>query len=217
MSYYKLATDILDSITDESGHCGERYLSTSQGKCLDEFLVVTNTEQTGCWKGDYGMIPFFTITLEGYIGRYYVRMTEYDHFHTRYQVNSVDRWIDSIPDPKDSDYLYAAGDRVETDLTLISSRKYEHYSWNGNDTESGTIYTFIDSSGNYYKWFTDSVLMLENKNDSLLDVYPRPGDTCHVRATVKRLSEYRGNKETILSRVRVASVDRASVNVALNL
>lgn len=217
MSYYKLALDILDSITDENGHCGDRYLSTKQGKFLEELLYIDTVEQTGCWKGDYVTIPFITTQLYGYIGCYYVRMTKYDHFHARYQVNSVDRWIDSIPDPKDSDYLYAAGDRVETDLTLISSRKYEHYSWNGNDTESGTIYTFIDDSGSYYKWFTDSVLILKNKNDSLLDVYPRPGDTCHVRATVKSLSEYRGNKETILSRVRVASVDRASVNVALNL
>lgn len=217
MSYYELAIQILDSITDENGHCDERYLSTRQGECITRYLTEGEPVPTGSWEGEYKGIQFYSTPYSGYIGCYYVRATVNSHFNNQYVLNSVDRWIDALPEPGNGGYAYSDKDKVDADLQLTGITSYYHGSYAYGQSAYGTIYTFVDNTGNYYKWFTDSTLVLKNKNDSLLDVYPRPGDTCHVRATVKSLSEYRGNKETILSRVRVASVDRASVNVALNL
>jgi hypothetical protein len=56
-----------------------------------------------------------------------------------------------------SEYVGNIGDKIQTELTLISCYNYET-SYNGYNTTTQTIYLFVDKNGNIYKWNTAKFL-----------------------------------------------------------
>ncbi len=86
-----------------------------------------------------------------------------------------------------SQWVGNVGDRIEIRVKI--DRAFEgSYSFSGGPWGSKTTYMYLmhDEAGNIYKWSTSC--------------YYKEGDECHFRATVKDHSEYRGVKQTVLTR-----------------
>lgn len=84
-----------------------------------------------------------------------------------------------------SEYQAQIGDRIERTLTVTKNYQFDN---NAYGKSSSTMHTFEDSEGNIYMWTTSA------KNWNV-------GTTHHVRGTVKDHNVFRGNKQTILTRV----------------
>ena len=88
---------------------------------------------------------------------------------------------DEVP----SEWIGTIGDKIAATVTLV--RK----GWCNNRFGGSNIYTFRDANGNEIVWFT-SVLMDKEV-----------GDTFNIKATVKAHNEYKGKKNTVISRAKI--------------
>lgn len=110
----------------------------------------------------------------------------------------------------ESEYVGEVGDKVEMEVTY-DGRAYF-------DTAYGTTYIhrFVDSEGNKLVWRTGNDLCLEEEgtrdNFTYVDVDRRKyilcrhyekGDKLTIKGTIKDHSEYRGEKQTSLTRCKV--------------
>ena len=193
------AEQIIDSMVDENGHCGERGLSLKQFKILAEHLEEGKTVNVG---GAYNR-TFTSTDFTGTIGRYNVKLNEYYHFNPRYTVVEINKWCEEVPDTSNSTWQHNANDRIELDLMLLNVSSFETY------YGSKYVYTFSDQSNNVYVWFTSKAYIMQRcSEDSSRDQFAHPGDTVHVKATVKEHTEFRDVKQTVLTRCHVLGVDK---------
>lgn len=96
-----------------------------------------------------------------------------------------------------SEYVGEVGKRLEAEVTLVDVFGFEVPSftpWGGTDTKM--VYKFEDASGNILVWFTTGYGLDAQQ-------YPQ-GSILKIRGTVKEHSEYKGSKQTVLQRVKVA-------------
>ena len=84
-----------------------------------------------------------------------------------------------------SEWVGTVGDKITATVTFV--RK----GWCDNRFGGSNIYTFRDANGNQIVWFT-SVLMDKEV-----------GDTFNIKATVKAHNEYKGKKNTVISRAKI--------------
>ena len=90
-----------------------------------------------------------------------------------------------------SEYIGNVGDKVEMVLTFVQEYTYEtNFTYYG---EIQHIYKFADENGNTVVWKTSKGLYNIEE-----------GKTYTVKGTIKEHSEYRGDKQTILTRCKVA-------------
>lgn len=203
------AEQILDSMVDESGNCGERGLSTKQYQCISKYLTEGEHEYIGSWEGDWSSVEFYHWQEFGYVGRYYVELEVTHHFNIRAVVKSVRRWIDELPTFEGSEWQFQPKQRKDMTLTLIRESRYERTCYNGWGTEMVSIYTMTDDEGNCFVWKTTSVLGIDVDNGSYIDFEPAEmGDRIEMKATVKEHSEYRGVKQTVIVRPKVKSITK---------
>jgi len=87
---------------------------------------------------------------------------------------------------KNSEWVGQPKERIETDLTLVSTKFFD------NDFGGTNLMMFTDPAGNRIKWWASASAGWE----------PAIGSTSHVKATVKEHAEYKGIKETVVSRVQ---------------
>ena len=86
--------------------------------------------------------------------------------------------------------MHEVGDKVELDLKLMKIAVYfTHFSYYG---EAHNIYIFEDADGNAYVWKTDK------------DIDHNEGDMVHINGKVKANDEYKGVKQTVLTRCKIA-------------
>lgn len=87
---------------------------------------------------------------------------------------------------KETEWAGEVGDKYEGSVTLISTKDI--------DTMYGrsTLYTFRDENGNILKWFSSGYGLDANE-----------GDQIKIRGKIKKLDEYRGQKQTMLTRVKM--------------
>lgn len=195
------AEQIIDSMVDENGHCGERGLSPKQFAILSEHLMEGETENCG---GAYNR-TFTSTDFTGVIGRYEVHLNEFYHFNPRYTVVSIDTWINEVPDTSNSQWVGEVRERVERTVTYLGHSSYERRSFSGYGTDTVNIYRFADDEGDLLVWKTTAYLMYYNEvEDNWLPFYA--GDRLALRGTVKAHDEYRGTKQTILSRCKVQAI-----------
>lgn len=88
-----------------------------------------------------------------------------------------------------SEYIGNVGDKIETTVTL-KRVKYFETSYGYYGTMIG-IHCFEDATGNVIVWKTASAPEMSI------------GDTITIRGTVKELNEYKGIKQTILTRCKI--------------
>ena len=89
-----------------------------------------------------------------------------------------------------SEYVGNVGDKVEKVLTFKQEFTFEtHFTYYG---ELNFIYKFADENGNTFTWKTGKSLDLEE------------GKEYTVKGTIKEHSEYKGDKQTVLTRCKIA-------------
>ena len=106
-----------------------------------------------------------------------------------------------------SEYLGTVGGRMEAAAKLTGVHTFEQYfSWRPTEV---TIYTMEDADGNVLVWKTSAVLGMDKTNPDGTIWFDgvRKGDTFTFKATVKEHSEYKGTRQTVLTRVKVSSVE----------
>lgn len=88
-----------------------------------------------------------------------------------------------------SEYVGNVGDRISVNVTLkrVSSWRTKVL-W---DTVTMFCYRFVDENGNVYVWKTQSGVFMERESESL-----------QLKATIKAHSEYKGEKQTVLTRCK---------------
>ena len=90
----------------------------------------------------------------------------------------------------DSEFVGEVGKKVEVRVNYICHHRYKtHYTYHG---EVHYIYKFKDENGNILIWNTSSYPEIEE------------GESYILRGTVKEHKEYKGDKETILSRCKIS-------------
>ena len=218
----KFAEQIIDSMVDENGHCGERGLSAKQFNIISECLAQTEEYDMGGWEGDYAYMHFWAKDYEGNIGKYHVIVNEYCHFNFRFTVKSIDlrqqEEIDAelaeeermhqLHDFSHSDWQLEPKKRADFDLILVNDYEYDGYSYSYYDSGTRHIYTFRDEDGNCYVWKTANPLGMWGED---VDGYEKwveaeVGGKVTLKATVKEHGEYKGIKQTVLTRAKVLSI-----------
>lgn len=100
----------------------------------------------------------------------------------------VAQWIRdnlNIPEPKESNWVGEVGDKIQIAIEIDSVRTLEGlygYTY---------LYRLIDVDGNVFTWFASK--------DALRGLTGRIA----LKATVKRLDEYKGVKQTVITRAKV--------------
>lgn len=95
-----------------------------------------------------------------------------------------------------SEYVGSVGDKITVEV--IFSREVSF------DTQFGTqyIYFFKDEAGNTLFWKTSAMLWINDLDENGNNIFIRKGDKIRFTATIKEHSEYKGEKQTMLQRVR---------------
>lgn len=69
------------------------------------------------------------------------------------------------------------------------------------------IYRFADKYNNVYVWKTGNVLYKEDMNgDEIITTYINKGDIINIKASIKGESDYKGEHQTVLTRVTVTNI-----------
>lgn len=220
----EFAEKIIDSMVDENGHCGERGLSAKQFTILSECLDLAEEYDAGGWSGDYAFISFWGKDYEGNIGKYHVVITEFKHFNLRFTVKSIDlrdadeyqaeleaeAKLKAMRDFSGSEWVSEPKKRIDLVLTLVNDYVYESCGYSYYDDGERHIYTLRDEAGNCYVWKTSNLLAYRDAETSLNDVIAEIGDRVEMKATVKEHSEYKGAKQTVITRPKVNRIEKVA-------
>lgn len=112
-----------------------------------------------------------------------------------------------------SAYVGEIGQKVDMVVTLAFETSFEVNSFRGYGTAEMTIYGFKDEAGNIFVWKTGGCLCLEhriyaeNGIDFICDnEYAHKGDKIRIKASIKGHDEYKGTKQTALTRVKLVEI-----------
>ena len=218
----KFAEEILDGMVDENGHCGERGLSEKQFDILAQYLESEGTEQVGAWYGNRGgKVRFYDTNYAGIIGKYTVVLNEYEHFHRRCTVVEINRrpqeeidrenWLRELGKFEHSEWVGEEKQRGDMELTLVRHTGYERQAYTYG-TEWVSVYTMADADGNCIVWKTTSQLgeWVDDGNGGEDWVDAEPGDKVIMKATVKAHGEYKGIRQTTITRPKVKAIEKVA-------
>lgn len=106
-----------------------------------------------------------------------------------------------------SKHIGCVGQKVSVAVTLVNEIRYVDYKFSHYGT---SYYTYImqDSDGNVYVWKTSSIMSFEDSNDTGRLYFIYKGDTLMISGTVKEHSEYKGVKQTVLTRCKYSLIAR---------
>jgi len=96
------------------------------------------------------------------------------------------------------EYVGKAGDKIQVEVTLEKEARYE--------TSYGmmSLYRFKDANGNILVWKTSTFLCRRKVVDGCeYSVGIEEGELVTIKATIKEHSEYRSEKQTVLTRVKL--------------
>lgn len=95
----------------------------------------------------------------------------------------------------ESNHYGNVGEKVQMELELVRVGFFDTF------YGSQTVYTMKDAAGNLFVWKTTSCLeRVENGECVMIE----KGDRFTLKGTIKEHSEYKGEKQTVLTRCRVA-------------
>lgn len=107
-----------------------------------------------------------------------------------------------------SEYIGAVGQRISVEVTYVKRCEYTtHFTYYG---ETHNIFKLEDASGNCIVWDTTGWLedkKFVDKNGMCKQIFP--GSKLLLTATVKAHSEYKGTKQTTISRPRFTLIELA--------
>lgn len=110
-----------------------------------------------------------------------------------------------------SQHVGTPGERVDITVRVVFRSKYEVPAYVGYGTQTMHIYGLKDSAGNLFIWKTSGSLAIEKKvpvskgASSWRYMYEtaEEGDTVRIKGTIKEHGEYKGEKQTVLTRVKM--------------
>lgn len=92
---------------------------------------------------------------------------------------------------ENSQWVGNEGDKIEATVEVVNVSSFETESYASNYyTAIKYVFTFVDENGNTLTWFTTSFKEWEK------------GQTIKIKATIKGHKEYKGCKQTVLTRVK---------------
>lgn len=100
-----------------------------------------------------------------------------------------------------SQHIGKAGDRIELEVTYERTATFQRQSFRGFGTETAAIHTFRDNDGNVLTWTTTRALGKWISDTEWQDY--EEGAKLTIKATIKEHSEYKGEKQTKVIRVKV--------------
>lgn len=92
-----------------------------------------------------------------------------------------------------SQHIGQVGDKIDVDVILEKSAWFDVPSFRGFGTDTMYVHTFRDDHGNALTWKTSNGLGIE------------AGSQVHLKGTIKDHSEYRDEKQTVLTRCKVTA------------
>lgn len=114
-------------------------------------------------------------------------------------------------------HIGSVGSKVSAEVKLVNTFEYVDYKFSYGGT---THYTYImhDAEGNVLVWKTTSSLMFDwiDTNGNYQNDIIRKGDTMLIEGKVKEHSEYKGVKQTILTRCKFSLVCHAPTKEELD-
>lgn len=215
----QFAEQILDSMVDENGNCGERGLSYKQFNILSEGMAEGEWEYVTSWNGDYGRKDFYSKDFCGNVGKYFVVLNWYAHFNDRYTVKSIElrdkdeyeaeleaeAKLKAMRDFSGSEWVAQPKKRIDLTLTLVNDYMYEGCSYSYYDNGIRHIYTFRDEQGNCFVWKTQKVIdWYDEEREEFVDA--KIGSVITMKATVKEHNEYKGTKQTVITRPTIKAI-----------
>ena len=163
----------------------------------DTYPIREELKSLGCkfnytfgWHADHDIEGYQTLVLD--LKDFY-DVDEYG-IYSRGNFDKISDYIDKANRPESeevssSEYVGQVGDKIEIKVELINIVSYKTYIY-GREIWND-LYLFRDEQGNEYKWNTQSICELSK------------GDVASIKATIKEHSEYKGTKQTVLTRVKV--------------
>lgn len=101
----------------------------------------------------------------------------------------IQKMKDALAPKTESQYIGKVGDLLVATVTLVNIHTYEtHFTYYG---ETNHIYKFADENGNTIVWKTTSFQELAE------------GKTYEIKGKIKEHSEYKGDKQTVLTRCKI--------------
>lgn len=104
-----------------------------------------------------------------------------------------------------SSYFGQIGERVTLDLVLVASPSWEQKTYAGFGTELMHCHILQDAEGNTFTWKTANSI-----NVPLGDYQYKvaePGDKVKLTGTIKEHTEYKGEKQTVLTRCKTIEIE----------
>ena len=106
-----------------------------------------------------------------------------------------------------SQFVGKTGDRLTLTLTYIRTASFEVKSFSGWGTETMNIHILNDAEGNIFTWKTTHGLGMDiSKNEYINWKHAEEGDTVVLNGSVKEHTEYKDEKQTILTRCKVVEI-----------
>lgn len=111
----------------------------------------------------------------------------------RKQAEREARWAE---EKAQSNYIGSIGDKLDIEVTFSHEISF--------DTQFGrmNIYFFKDEAGNTLAWKTSAMLWINDLDENGNNIFIRKGDKIRFIASIKEHNEYKGEKQTMLQRVR---------------
>ena len=107
-----------------------------------------------------------------------------------------------------SQFVGKIGEKIDTTLTLKFSAHFEVPSFRGFGTDTMYVHNFVDDLGNVYVWKTSTSVYMKIKDmiggDDFL--VAEKGDRVHLKGTIKDHTEYKDEKQTVLTRCRIQGI-----------
>lgn len=133
--------------------------------------------------------------------------------HDEYQAElDAEAKLKAMRDFSGSEWVAEPKKRLDLTLTLVNDYEYVGQSYSYYDDGTRHIYTFRDEDGNCIVWKTSNPLGMWQEGEEGRDewVYAdEMGDVVKMRATVKEHSEYKGTKQTVITRPKIAAIVKA--------
>ena len=100
-----------------------------------------------------------------------------------------------------SQYIGEIGEKIDLEVTYDHVAWFEVKSFRGYGTEQMMVYTFKDDKGNKLVWKTTTTMGYYN-DEGYWQPYEE-GARLHLKGTIKEHSEYKDEKQTVLTRCRI--------------
>lgn len=200
------AEKVLDTIYAKAQpHGGECIISRRQFEIVSEYLENTGTMPDGHIPCYYGNLGKYHVELQD--ERWHgcccnsieLRPEEEVEAERKAEAEAQAKKDAIMEGFRNGNYIGQPKERMDLSLTLVSERQFDGRYGRTN------CYNFADEQGNCIVWFTQNALcMYFEERDEW--GYAEVGSKVTMRATVKEHGEYRGIKQTVITRPQIKAI-----------